>query len=277
MTSSDFTWALDITGREGWGFVRGDFRRILEHTPGGSFVALEGARRVGMLTTLRHGTTCWVGNVVVDRGRRGAGTGRLLVREALRFAAARACRRVALLSRENTAGFYEALGFRRGARFVGFTGLCRVRGPAGPRAVPVSPRLLSEVLALDREASGELRGRLLERLERDFGRRFLVHVEDGRVLGFIVGKPGKGLTEVGPWACLRGRQDVAAGLFRSLAAKSGKRLDVYVPARDGWALKFLEGAGLRRTAAFIDMHRGGRAAQPSSRFELHAIAGLEKG
>jgi len=276
MRGADLGWAEGITAGEGWGFVRSDFRRILDHTPGGSFVAWKGPLRVGMLTTMCHGRTCWIGNVVIAAGHRGQGIGGRLVRAALGFSAGRGMRRTALLARERLAGFYSALGFRRDARYIGLGGVPRAAA-ACPEVVPVTPALLAEALVIDREACDEERRRLLQRLGRDFGRYFLVFVEGGRALGFIVGKPGRGLVDVGPWVAARGRPDVAEMLFRALAARAGKRLEVYVPARHRGVLAMLEGMGIQRVATFIEMRRGGRRRRRSPSFDMLAVAGLEKG
>jgi GNAT superfamily N-acetyltransferase len=276
MKSSDFGWAVDITAEEGWGFVRADFQRILSHTPGGSFVATIGAKRVGMLTTMCHGRTCWIGNVVVASGHRGAGIGNRLVREALRFAAGKGMKRTALLSRERTAGFYSAMGFCRDADYVGLGGSLHGSGDS-PEVVSVTPALLAEVLVLDREACDEERRRLLERLAIDFGGYFLVYAEKGRALGYIVGKPGRGLVDVGPWVCVRGRPDVAKALFLALAARTKKRLEVYVPRKNERTLGMLEGLGLERIADFIEMRKGGRRRRLSPAMDMLAVAGLEKG
>jgi GNAT superfamily N-acetyltransferase len=276
MKSSDCGWAAELTGKEGWGFVRSDFQRILDHTPGGSFVAVSHGKRLGMLTTMCHGRTCWIGNVVVESGHRGAGIGNRLVREALRFSAGKGNRRIALLSRERTAGFYSAMGFGRDATFVGLGGILDGSGES-PEVVLATPALLAEALVLDREACGEERRRLLERLAIDFQRYFLVFAEKGRALGFIVGKPGRGLVDVGPWVCVRGRPDVAKALFLALAARTGKRLEVYVPRRQSRALRLLEELGLERIATFIEMRRGGRKRRASAKVDLLAVAGLEKG
>jgi predicted N-acetyltransferase YhbS len=276
MTSSDFGWAVEITQKEGWGFVRTDFQRILSHTPGGSFVAVLRGKRIGMLTTMCHARTCWIGNVVVAVGHRGAGIGNMLVQAANGFAAGKMMKRTALLSREVTAGFYAGVGFHRDARFVGLGGLPRGASDH-PAVVPVTPKLFSEVLVLDRESCDEERRRMLQLLARDFGRYFLVFVEYGRVLGFIVGKPGKGLVDVGPWVCVCGRPDIARALFLALAAKTKKRLEVYVPQRRRRVLNLLQSFGLGRTAVFQEMRKGGIRRRCSDMVDMLAVAGLEKG
>ena len=276
MKSSDSGWAVDITQKEGWGFVRTDFQRILSHTPFGSFIAVFNGKRIGLITTMCHGQTCWIGNVVVASGHRGAGFGNTLVQAALEFAAGDMMKRTALLSREGTAGFYSGMGFRRDAPFAGLGGLPREAGEH-PNVVLVTPKLLSELLVLDREACDEERRQLLQLLARDFGRFFLAFVESGRALGFIVGKPGKGMVDVGPWVCVRGRQDVARALFLALAARTKKRLEVYVPQKLRWVLDLLQSLGLERTAKFLEMRKGGLKRRTSEKVEMLAVAGLEKG
>ncbi len=276
MRGPDIGWAVKITKKEGWGFVRPDFRRIMEHTPGGSLVARMGPRRVGMLTTMRHGRTCWIGNVVVERDLRGNGIGDLLVRSALKFSHLRGMKRAALLSRERTVGFYAGMGFHRDERYVGMGGVPGASGKQ-PNVVPVTPALLTGALALDRKACDGERQRLLRLLSRDFAKYFLVYVEKGRALGFIVGKPGRGLVDVGPWVHVRGRPDVGRALFLALAARTGKRLEVYVPSKRERVTGMLKGFGLKRTAGFVEMHRGGRPRRSSAKVEMLAVAGLEKG
>jgi len=275
MRGRDIGWAVGLTGKEGWGFVRSDFWRIMEHTPGGSFVARMGPRRVGMLTTMCHGRTCWIGNVVVERHFRNLGIGKLLVRAALDFASGKGMERTALLSRERTVGFYAAMGFSRDGRYAGYGGRPRTAG-AHPDIVRATPGHFPEVARLDRDACDGERRRLLRLLWRDFAGYFLVYSEKGSVMGFIVGKPGRGLVDVGPWVAVRGRADVASALFRALASRTGKRLEVYVPGNKR-AMRMLVGMGLKRTAGFVEMHQGGRARSSSKKVDMLAVAGLEKG
>jgi hypothetical protein len=185
-------------------------------------------------------------------------------------------KRTALLSRERTAGFYAGMGFSRDARFVGLSGIPS-NAMEDPNVVPVSPGLLPEVLRLDREACDEERRCLLQRLARDFDRYFLVFIESGRVLGFIIGKPGSGMIDVGPLVCVRGRPDVARGLILSLASRTKRPLEIYVPKKRRRVLGLLEGLGLGRIADFIEMRKGGRKRRTSARVEMLAVAGLEKG
>ncbi len=240
---------------------------------------------MGLLTMLRYQRSCWIGSLVVERRVRGRGVGEALVVEALRRARAMGAERVGLFSKLETARFYERLGFRGVRRWILVAG-----SPRRPRAgwmaegiVRLSARLLPEVIWLDRRAFGEERGVMVAELARDFGQRFLVFIDGGRAAGFIVGKPGRGFIEVGPWVCLKERREAARELFLALSTRARGRVELYVPS-DSWVGDFLRGLGMRTVRAYIEMSlgesRGSRRAGvrwERDCVEALAAAGLEKG
>jgi predicted N-acetyltransferase YhbS len=85
MTSRDFRAIIKLTDKEHWGFGVRDMRRMLKLQPTGCFVAVDGARRIGLTTTSCYGRELgWIGNVVVDKAYRNKGIGSSLVRAAIR-------------------------------------------------------------------------------------------------------------------------------------------------------------------------------------------------
>ncbi|MFQ6096626.1 MAG: GNAT family N-acetyltransferase [Armatimonadota bacterium] len=74
-TDLDIEFALAQTTRARWDSTREMFRVCLRHDPEGCFVAEIGGERVGMITTMRHERSAWVGNLIVtpDFRRRGIG------------------------------------------------------------------------------------------------------------------------------------------------------------------------------------------------------------
>lgn len=278
MVRSDMDFAKRITDIEGWGFERGDFQRLLTLTPRGSFIACAAGRRVGLLTTVCQGDTCWIGNVVVAPPLRGTGIGRKLVVASMEYYRGRGIRKIGLISRANTVHFYEGLGFSKGQHITGLGGV-----PKRPRAfrpvkgvVPISKGLLPDVIHLDEEAGGVDRGRMLTSFSRDFQNHFFVSVEHGEVEGFIVGKPGTTGLDVGPWICAGDSRRAVRELFLALVAQWRGPVEIYVPRQKGWAISFLRRAGLERVNHFYEMTRGWRRL-PSRKAEVLAPAGLEKG
>lgn len=278
MVPSDIDFARWITDLECWGFVPGDFTRLLSLTPRGSFIASAAGRRVGLLTTILQGDTCWIGNVVVAPALRGNCIGSRLVAAAMDYYNDRGISKIGLISRANTVHFYERLGFDKGHMMIGMGGIPKRQGAFRPRkgTVPISEGLLPDVIRLDEEAGGLDRAPMIARLFRDFKTHFLVRVEDGEVKGFIVGKPGTTGLDVGPWICAGGDRKAARELFSALVSHWGGPVETYVPGQKGWATSFLRRAGLERIDHFFEMTHGWRR-RASRRIELLAPAGLEKG
>ena len=278
MGPEDVDFALDITAKEGWGFVRADMERLLALTPGGSFIARHNGRRVGLLTTICHRKYCWIGNVAVRDAFRGNGIGRQLVLSALEHARASGLNRVGLVCREKMVGFYEPMGFSRGQKITGMAGTPKktIAGVPDISVRPATRGLLPQIIRLDGASCGDDRAPMLWSFFRDIGRFFLVHLDGGKVDGFIVGKPGASAMEIGPWTVRSGNTDAARALFMAIASKHGGPVELYVPSSQRWALEFLQKIGLKKSHQFHEMHIGG--SRPAAKgVRMLALAGLEKG
>jgi GNAT superfamily N-acetyltransferase len=278
MERGDVDFALDITAKEGWGFLRADMERLLALTPGGCFIARRDGRNVGLLTTICHRKFCWIGNVAVRDGFRGKGIGRRLVLAALEHARASGLNRVGLVCREKMVGFYKPMGFSMGQRITGMAGT-PVKRTAGVPDISVRPatrKLLPQIIRLDGACCGDERGPMLWSFFRDIGCFFLVHLDGGKVDGFIVGKPGTNGMEIGPWTVRSGNEDAARALFFALSSLHKGPVELYVPSSQRWALEFLQKMGLKRSHLFNEMNIGG--SRPAEKgFRMLALAGLEKG
>jgi GNAT superfamily N-acetyltransferase len=278
MVRGDIDFALDLTSKEGWGFVRRDLERLLSLTPGGSFIARLNGRRVGLLTTICHQRYCWIGNVAVHPEFRGRGIGRSLVLSALEYAHANGFKHVGLVCRQQLASFYEPLGFAKGRTLLGMAGIPTPKAPARqcPAIKPVSKDLLPQIAQLDLVSCGDRRAPMLASFARDPGHQFLVHLEGGKVNGFIVGKPGTNGLEIGPWTVRGAKNDAARALFCALMTNLRGPVELYVPTGQRWALGYLRGLGLEVIGRFVEMDIGGHRPSATSARML-ALAGLEKG
>ncbi|MEM4729573.1 MAG: GNAT family N-acetyltransferase [Thermoplasmata archaeon] len=278
MRPSDIAFAMKVTEEEGWGFLRSDIQRLLRLSSGGVLIAIAAGRPVGLVSVIRHGEIFWIGNLVVSRRWRGCGVGRVLMEAAMSFVKRRGGSRVGLFSYPETVGFYTAFGFKAVGRFFRFCGRPRVRPIPlrSGRIVPLCPNHFPEVIALDRRAWGEGRGRMMSALVRDFKRHSFVWMERGKVKGFIIGKPGREYVEAGPWVCAGSARDAARSLFLALCTRASKGVEVYVPANSAWVVRFLRSLGLRRQGAYIEMAKG-RARETGKCLELISPAGVEKG
>jgi hypothetical protein len=117
---------------------------------------------------------------------------------------------------------------------------------------------------------------MLSSFARDLGRHFLVHLDGGKVDGFIVGKPGTNGMEIGPWAVRRAESKAARALFTALVSDRPGPVELYVPKKQRWALGFLRQLGLGTNGHFVEMDIGGHRPSATSA-QMLALAGLEKG
>jgi GNAT superfamily N-acetyltransferase len=131
-----------------------------------AFVAVEGDRIVGTGVGSAQGNAGWVGVIFVVAERRGGGLGRRLTRTVLDELEARRCRTQILIASPLGRPIYEREGFTVLDRQVRFTidGLPADEARLDPDIRRFAPRDLGGVLALDRAATGEDRGAVLENL-----------------------------------------------------------------------------------------------------------------
>jgi len=285
MRRSDIHFAVRLTDEMGWGFLPGDFRRILSLSPGGSFIATLEKERIGVTTTLGHRRSSWIGSVIVVPKYRKMGVGLALVKKALDFSASAGKKTVGLISMPGTVDFYRPLGFRPRGRLTGVRGRISLKPFPSENAIspclsenvtPVTPALLRKVLAIDRAAFGDDRSSLLRRLARDRTIGFMAFAERGNVIGYIVCKRGVKACEVGPWVCEAGRNDAASALLFSLASQCRGLMEFYIPESEPWARELVKRAGLRPFQQYVEMERG-KGRKASKKFVVLAPAGLEKG
>ena len=187
---------------------------------------------------------------------------------------------------------YERLGF------VAEYEVARLVGTPACRSEPVERRRLkreqlAEVAALDRQATGTDRQRLLERLYLEYRDQAWTCVRDGRLLGYALARPGRRARFLGPCvaltpdagrdllqaACLDPERADAAGNARetspgATAAATG-RCSSMCPATTGRRPAGRREAGLIVQRSFVRMYRG----QPVSdrRDQIWASSGPEKG
>ncbi len=118
MRPGDISFAVRLADQEDWGIPARDFERILLLDMCGSFVAMENEKRVGIATTTSYGKQiAWIGNVVVEKSRRGRHIGQALVKHAIGYLEKKRVARVALYSFDENIEFYRKLGFKVGQRF----------------------------------------------------------------------------------------------------------------------------------------------------------------
>jgi len=230
MRRGDISFAVRLADQEDWGIPARDFERILLLDPHGSFVAMENEKRVGIATTTSYGTQiAWIGNVVVEKSRRGRHIGKALVKHAIGYLEKKRVARVALYSFDENIEFYRKLGFKAGQRFARFRrkGRPALRLSNEPRERKTMRR--SAMLTMDRKAFGADRSRLVVNL-LDSGAAHYLGYSAGPMRSYIIAKDYADMCELGPWVSfgLR-RTELEAMLRLVLNTAKSKPIEIACP------------------------------------------------
>ena len=273
MTHDDVEFGMRLKTEAGWNQTEADWRRFLDMEPEGCFVALLDGAPAGTVTTISYEKRFgWVGMVLVatDFRRRGAGTA--LLHAGIDYLDARGVETVKLDATPMGKLLYDRIGFAEECRLDRWQGTCREHSFDGVR--PVEDRDADAILALDAEAFGADRSRLIRRLLTDNPGRSDV-AWDGEVVGYSVTRPGTNAWHVGP--AVAATPEAGANLLRAAVDRLKGRdafVDVLRPNIDAVAalekLDFVVQRELVRMARGPNRHRGVTD-------QLFAITAPEKG
>jgi GNAT superfamily N-acetyltransferase len=276
----DATAALALSSEAGWNQTVADWRFMLAAGEARGQLTAAGALVASALILPYDGRIAWIGMVLTTESHRRRG----LATANLRWAIERCAVRGLIAGLDATpAGreVYAPLGF------TDLWGLQRLgaAGPALPEPAhryPVRPLRtddLSAVAALDAEAFGARRESLLAFLHGcDPGCAWIAHHPDGKLAGFVCGRPGRTTVHVGPLIADDPLAATALAARAMARARASDALSVSIDVPDGqdvFRRRLLE-AGFAPQRPFIRMLRSD--SPPTARPDLtFAIAGPELG
>lgn len=277
LNDGDLDAAMTLSAEAGWNQVAADWQIFLGL---GSAVGIIGAdgRLIATAATLPHGGRfAWISMVLVTATQRRRGLARWLLRDCIDrltnhqlvpvLDATPAGRTV-----YSGLGFYDAWSMRRL--------FARAQAPpAGPSAAGVTVRRLSTadwppVIAYDTAVFGADRGALLRRLAARLPEAALVAERQGRLAGFLLGRDGRVMNQLGPLAAESG--DIARALLAHAFAVVAFPLAVDVPDRHAALGDWLQTHGFAAERPLTRMVYGTSAAFDDPT-RLFAIAGPELG
>lgn len=204
MGSEDIQFAIRLSNQEKWGVTRGDLTRILQLDPRGSFVAVYGSSRVGLLTTTSYGRKlAWIGNVIVDRKHRGNRIGRTLVQNAIEHLRRNKVRHIGLYCFDENVRFYRRLGFVRDAPFVRLHRRPKPYHPSPIQGKAAPSMALRELFSADRKAFGADRSRLIQMILRSKAGSYFGFANSSSTGSYMLVKEYREMFEFGPWVCVR--------------------------------------------------------------------------
>lgn len=220
------------------------------------WVAEEAGAIVGTLGAVDYGRLAYVGLMAVDPSRQRAGIARRLVAHLLAAIQRRGCQIALLDATDAGAPLYEQFGFVD-------DGVARVleldtfsTGSQQP-AVDISNEAeLAELGALDAEAFGADRQKLLEALAQDYADRLLVARDRaGGVMGYLFARD----PTLGPWVA-RDLPTAEALLAAALRLPFLETPHVLVPRSNAQAYDLLTRFGFSERRRLRHMRRGGTAS-----------------
>lgn len=220
---------------------------------------------LGFVTVCRHQRSGWIGNLIVDPARRGAGLGRQLFLSAVEQLTGRGAVTLWLTASADGKPLYESCGFREVGCIARWIWQGRDQPPHSP-AAPFPGAELHRLARADAAAWGDSRVGLLTLLAR--GGRVLAAND---TLALLQG--GKDLRILGPWLsanlCPRSNRMVLAAAMEACA--DGVELAVDVVGGSPVQM-LLAAAGFRRTGETVLMVRG--KPGPVKFGEIVALASL---
>lgn len=274
MAAEDLPFGMRLKEQAGWNQLDADWQRARDLEPDGCFVAEVDGVPAGTVTSCRFGEVAWIAMMLVDPAYRRRGVGRTLMVRALETLQRWGVRSVRLDATPLGRPLYESLGFQAETTFVRHQGIlppALERSGALPH-VPVAD-VIEAVTALDRAVTGADRGALLRMLARQNPDSFRVARKHGKVVGFLLARPGAKARQIGP--CIADDESGARLLEEVRTQYVGEAVMLDIPEGQARAAQVVTSWGFTRARELLRMGLGPRVVEDLER--LWASAGAEKG
>ncbi len=274
MDTADIPDGMRLKDDAGWNQTEQDWLRLLTLEPEGCFVACEGDRVCGTVTTLQYEKTFgWIGMLLTDSRFRQLGIGTRLLNQAVSYLESSG---VETLRLDGTPMGYN-LYLRNG--FVDELQIERWEGNSPERTGRGLPALQAEdldcVFRWDRHIFGADRSRLIASLWEENPAFSAVVRRSGEISGYLLWRPGRHAWYVGPWVA-RSTETAEMLLVEMLSHVPGERVFVDLCMKSPFGVDLLKPRGFRFQRPLVRMYRGPHTSAGEPQFTC-AIAGPELG
>lgn len=269
----DYEFAVELANTMDWNMTVEDFQFIECLEQGGSFVLVEGLKRVGIATCISYGKIGWFGNLIVDKTYRKKGSGTMLVRHSLDYLHSRGVETIGLYAYPYLKEFYSRFGF---ISDIDFTLLHHEKldlmETAGAHRINESNFL--RIIDFDKQWFGGDRRKLLEPIVFEDTNVGYYLSERGHIVGYIAATIYESAAWIGPMICQPSRYDVAGKLISAVLAKSiNKKVYVVASKMDTALYDMFLTLGFREGFYVSRMFRG-KFAAPNC---IYLAESLERG
>ena len=275
LSRDDIPFGMKLKNLAGWNQLPADWERFLNWEPEGCFLATWNDTAAGTATTIRYGDRFgWVGMVLVHPDLRRRGIGSALLMRSINYLEERGVAAVKLDATPLGKQLYDTIGFED--EYLLERHVAEAPAPGEQEGIaPLTDDLVEAVCALDREAFGADRSRVLRRLHAEPDAEAFVACEGDRLTGYVFARPGTNARYLGPWVA----RDAAAAeaLFcGALHNMAGCPVYVDISLANPVTVGIVRRYGFEKQRHLIRMFRG-RNEHPGRTGLVYGIAGPEIG
>ncbi|RQW89279.1 MAG: GNAT family N-acetyltransferase [Geobacter sp.] len=241
--NDDINEFLSLAAEEGWISDAWELEFLRRTFPSGCLVCRNKGIPVAFLTSIKHGRSGWIGNLLVRKEWQGQGLGSALFQRALEVLDEAGTRTVWLTASVSGRPIYERQGF------IAIDTVNRWH--AQGRFTPVNDTAdgFAEILALDEAGWGDSRETLLR-----------ATIERGRLSllpdGFMAQQGEENAVMIGPWGSRNPKTATKLLQQRMIPEKDGSQIFLDVPSKNRDASELLLKTGFTVESSSTLMYRG---------------------
>lgn len=276
--AADIGAAMGLSAEAGWNQVEADWRIFVELGSGIAVTNGDGKLAATAAMLPHGGRVAWISMVLVTARYRRLGLATWLLGRCTATLLAQGLTPF-LDATEAGRALYLGLGFRDcwGSRRMVACDAVAACGDAVPCGVVVRPLAAGDwakLVAYDAAIFGAERGKLLRRLAERLPAAALVAENAGDIVGFLLGRDGRVMNQLGPLAA--DSETIARALLGHVLAAVPAPLVIDLPDRHASLRAWLAGMGFSAERPLMRMVHGGDATSGDTS-RLFAIAGPELG
>jgi predicted N-acetyltransferase YhbS len=233
--------------------------------PDGCFVAWDDGCRVGIATTVTYNRYAFLGNIIVDKKRRGRNIGPALMQHAVNYLGKKEIKTIELDGVFSAVAMYRHMGFKDKYRSLR---LCRkaVRKDDAQAAFAHCTESVQAIVAFDHQHTGIERQALISALLKEFPTRTLCLTAPHLQAYTVLRERADGTLALGP--LVAENRSACAALVANVISRFGHRnITVGVPEINTVAVDIMLQNDFQYCAPSLRMYRGQRFA-----YENHVYA-----
>ena len=226
-------------------YMRHHLENLISYNPEGCFLAVEGGKPVGMVTTTKYGGYGWIGWLFVLPYKRGRGTGSALTKRAIDHLQGIMVGTIRLEAVDEAVPLYKRLGFVEEHQTLHYLGKA-VGAMEGSKVEDLGVEHIDALSRFDAKGFGADRRQILRRLAEGDQEKGLGVLGENGPLGYLFYRLVGDKIGIGPMVVETGKEGVARDLLLAVQQRyQDNDLYLRIPAPNKAGIKALKGLGLQ--------------------------------